>query len=283
MDKVLLVFEDYTDLMHLESIIRKLGFDSLGTTSEASLSDQIVSFNPGVVMAYGKGAKVSSLRVARKLRDMTRWQGKVLVILPAGQKISPDELPDLRMDLVIEAPYKIEEVLQVLARFSSFDEEMLLHKYQTQSNLENKKEFRIASESTDTMSEFRVQGNELNPGMDSQFVSSHSFELKSTKIDRDNHIHQADEKIFPISENEEDAEPSDIMKEIDASLKTDSKRVKGYKEFIQDLVLAPRSTINRNSARLAQNKLRKSFNISSLESQDEQRREFTRALFKKNR
>ncbi len=137
MSKVLLVYEDYADLMSVESTLKKVGFDVIGLSSEYAVSDQIISFNPDVVVGSGKGAKVSSLGVGKRLKEMSRWGGKAILIFPAGFKPSPQDLIKLRVDMILEAPVAPLRIVQVLAKLLGQDENALLEKLNKASHLES--------------------------------------------------------------------------------------------------------------------------------------------------
>lgn len=128
MGKILLVFEDYTELMTMESTLKKVGFDVIGLTSEYSLSEQLIAFNPDVVVGYGHGGKVSSLGVGRRLKEATRWQGQSVLVFKAQQKPEPQDLLKVRSDLFLEAPITPRLMLQVLAKLLRLDEVILKEK-----------------------------------------------------------------------------------------------------------------------------------------------------------
>ncbi|WP_413557607.1 hypothetical protein [Bdellovibrio sp. HCB209] len=137
MSKVLLVYEDYADLMSVESTLKKVGFDVIGLSSEYAVSDQIISFNPDVVIGAGKGTKVSSLGVGKRLKEMTRWGGKSVLIFPANVKPSPQDLIKIRVDMMLEAPVAPLRIVQVLAKITGQDEGALLEKLNKAIHLES--------------------------------------------------------------------------------------------------------------------------------------------------
>ncbi|HWU44757.1 MAG TPA: hypothetical protein VN132_15000 [Bdellovibrio sp.] len=136
MNKILLVYEDYADLMSVESTLKKVGFDVIGLSSEYSVAEQIVSFNPDVVVGSGRGGKVSSLGVGKRLKEMARWQGKVVLIFPANLKPSPQELIKIRVDMILEAPVQALRLLQVLAKMLGHDEAQLLERLNKASHMD---------------------------------------------------------------------------------------------------------------------------------------------------
>lgn len=137
MSKILLVYEDYADLMSVESTLKKVGFDVIGLSSEYAVSDQIISFNPDVVVGAGKGTKVSSLGVGKRLKEMTRWSGKSVLIFPANFKPAPQDLIKLRVDMILESPVAPLRIVQVLAKLLGHDEGSLLEKLNKAIHLES--------------------------------------------------------------------------------------------------------------------------------------------------
>ena len=128
MTKVLLIFEDYIELNTSQFTLKKVGFDCLGISTEFGTSEKVISFNPDIVIASGKGTKVSTIGVGRRLKDMPRWTGKTVLIFPAGSKPKPEELMKIRMDVVLEAPVENVRLIQVLAKLTNQDDQILIEK-----------------------------------------------------------------------------------------------------------------------------------------------------------
>lgn len=129
MSKILLVYEDYAELMSAEFPLKKIGFDVIGIGTELGVKDQIVSFNPDLVIACGRGPKVSTLGVGKKLRENARWQGKVVLIFPVGYKPNPEDLIKVRMDMALEAPVEAIRLIQVVASLTNQNEQVLLERF----------------------------------------------------------------------------------------------------------------------------------------------------------
>lgn len=130
MNKILLVYEDYPDLMTMETTLKKVGFDVIGLTNEVSVPEHILSFNPDLVIASGKGPKVSSLNVGKKLKEMSRWAGKSVLVLPAGVKPQTEDFLKIRMDLLLDNPLQPYRAIQVIAKLLNRDEASLLERLQ---------------------------------------------------------------------------------------------------------------------------------------------------------
>lgn len=145
MDKILLVYEDYADLMNVESTLKKVGFDVIGLSSEYSMAEQILSFNPDVVIGAGRGGKVSSLGVGKRLKEMVRWQGKSLLIFTPQMKPTPQELMKIRVDMILEAPVAATRILQVLGKMLGHDEAQLLDRLSKASQVEGSQKPQVSA------------------------------------------------------------------------------------------------------------------------------------------
>ncbi|WP_373997723.1 hypothetical protein [Bdellovibrio bacteriovorus] len=137
MNKILLVYEDYADLMSVESTLKKVGFDVIGLSSEYAIAEQMLAFNPDLVVGNGKGGKVSSLGVGKRLKEMTRWQGKSVLIFPANFKPHPQELIRIRVDMILEAPVAPLRLVQVIGKILGHDEAVLLERLNKAMHVES--------------------------------------------------------------------------------------------------------------------------------------------------
>lgn len=126
--KILLVYDDFQELTSIELMLKKIGFDVVGITSEFSLAEQLLSFNPQIVVAQGRTAKVSTANVGRRLRESLRWDGHSVLIFYPNAKPQPTELLKIRMDVGLEYPVEPTKMVQVLAQLGSLDANQLLDK-----------------------------------------------------------------------------------------------------------------------------------------------------------
>lgn len=127
--KLLFVFDDYSEMIRLQTELMKIGFDIVGVVNEALLGDQLLIFNPDLVLSAGRGGKVSAVSVAQKLKENPRFHGKVLLLLPRTQRPSADELARIRMDALAELPCPMVKLIPVLARLLGLSAEQLMEKY----------------------------------------------------------------------------------------------------------------------------------------------------------
>lgn len=126
--RVLLVFDDYTELALTETYLKKIGFDVLGVMNELGIQERILSFNPEAMIISGKSAKVSSFSLGKKLKENLRYEGKVILIVPKGVRPDPSELMRMKMDALMEAPIQPERLLQILGKYSGNSPDFLIEK-----------------------------------------------------------------------------------------------------------------------------------------------------------
>lgn len=118
MVKVLLVFEDFNELTLTETYLKKVGFDVVGITNEVLIQDQLLSFNPEIIVAFGKNSRVSSFSIGQKLKENSRYHGKLVIVVPKDIRPTANEMLKMKMDGILEAPIEPEKLVQVLARLS---------------------------------------------------------------------------------------------------------------------------------------------------------------------
>ena len=371
MNKILLVYEDYSDLMNVETSLKKVGFDVIGLTSEYTIADKILEFNPDLVVGAGKGGKVTSLGVGKRLKEMARWQGKVVLLFPAGFKPSPQDLIKLRVDMILESPVAPNRLIQVFAKLLGHDEAMLLDRLGAKvvpgeapagaitkppatsgkgGAAEDSIVVRGSAAQGDSqdisLTSEKIDENEVAPrGLGFRFgdrMSSADAE-RETSEEAPSDFADVDLKAFEqelfgggspaverieeeapkvpgatpsqaedvitvpgtsetaesraerLGKTEKDANVFTVRGKLagDAEAPTDptralreaelglSEKMAKYKALTADVKLTPKSNVSRVEARKRQRDLQKAWDSENLKDQDELRREFTKALFKK--
>lgn len=127
--KLLLVYDDYSEMIRTQTELMKIGFDIVGVVNEVLMSERLLIFNPDLVLASGRGGKVSAISVAQKLKENPRFHGKSVLLLPNSQRPTMDELQRIRMDALVEAPAAVHKIISVLARILDLDADQLIEKY----------------------------------------------------------------------------------------------------------------------------------------------------------
>jgi len=390
MSKILLVYDDFAELTAIDFSLKKVGFDVIALTNEFTIKDQIVGFNPDILICSGNSNRVSTLSVGKKVKEMGRWQGKSVLIFPAEYEIPADDLLKIRMDMMLESPVPLTRLIQIIAKLTGQDDQVVIdklvksfgsdksdqqsymnqdenirnaiqhiqgqiakidvskgaNKLQAKENKEElptiynqpaeltkksegssatesvaKKSFEIMPEdkevSTDLSFKLKQelpetrdanvtdQGVKLN--IDSEIEKS-SAEVKSVKkeepakkkfSDPFQELMQELSGEKPVSETGEDPQsfdvaassgaPEDIAEEAKAELKKQldehklkmSEKLKKYSELTQNTSLYPESMMKKVKVRKQFNELKKDWDKEDLEDQDDLRKEFVKAMFKK--
>lgn len=315
MDKILLVYEDYADLMAVESALKKVGFDVLGLSSEYAVTEQILAFNPSLVVGSGKGGKVSAVGVGKRLKEMNRWLGKVVLIFPAGFKMDPAELMRVRTDMILEAPVTPIRLLQVIAKVLGHDEGVLLDRFNKVLNTEPGIRGSIVTKGLPSTEEDAIYvkgsipGEEVGSDIDSE-ESSNSEHFRfgdrtsaSSTQGADGDAQSALQDGFDLDLKALEQElmgggvpaveqvpaSEDALEDIQVKARAEvakaqaraSERTLKYKEMIKDVKVSPKSTVTRVEARRRAKIMNADVDAKKANELDELRREFTKALFKK--
>jgi DNA-binding response OmpR family regulator len=126
----MLVIDDFNELVGLETLFRRLGFDVLSLGRESLVSEAVLGFPPDLAVATGVGRHVHGLTLAPKLRYGSS-QPKLVVLLPYRDPDlgSHPGLLNADVDAVIETPFDPRAALRVVAQLLNLDPEPLLEKY----------------------------------------------------------------------------------------------------------------------------------------------------------
>lgn len=128
MKRILLVIDDYGELLFLQTLLKKLGFDVDGIQNERHFEENFLSLNPEIIVATAKGKKVNGIDIAEGMRKV---RGFPKIILIAGGPIL-ERLRGLKIssvDGVIESPVSANQLLGQIAEVGQLDKETLLDKY----------------------------------------------------------------------------------------------------------------------------------------------------------
>lgn len=233
MKKVLLIYEDYAESAKTQTYLKKVGFDVLAQNHDQRIADQILTFNPDIVVVCGK-QKFHSLTVGTKLKEISGLRAKVILVLPNGERPNPMELTKARVDVLIEAPVSAERLIQVLAKLTNLDPAGYLEKF---------KKAKLTDPTLDEAPPRAAQGQDA---ADSVMVRGAA--PKKEKIQ----IH-------------------------------DPSRAEKYRQFAEQLPIDKSQTSHtRQAIKNRQAELKKGWDFDLLEEIDQLKRQFTRALFKKN-
>lgn len=126
--RVLLAIDDYGEMVYLQTLLKKLGFDVDGVQSQRAFVGKQLGFNPQVVLATANGRRVNGIELAEGL---IRRQGiPKFILLAHPNAIEGLDLSNLKnVDGHLESPVNVQSLLETIARVGSIDAKGLLEKY----------------------------------------------------------------------------------------------------------------------------------------------------------
>lgn len=128
MRRVLLYLDDYSELVYMETLFKKLGFDAQGVQTVRAFEDALLALNPEVCIMTARGKRVHGLDVAESL---TRKRGspKIMMFAPRGlaEKLRAENIPFV--DAWVETPPMLQVLLSTLATTTGMDPGPLIEKY----------------------------------------------------------------------------------------------------------------------------------------------------------
>lgn len=315
--KILLVYEEYSEMSAAQAILQKVGFDVLGISTEYTLSENVLSFNPDVVVAFGRGGKVTTVGAGRRLREMTRWGGQVILILPAGYKPNPQDFAKIRADMLLEAPVPALRLMHTIGKMLGFDEATLSDRlakhgnelaeapangeFYVGSGAENEEAIRVTgavaedNAKTEVKSKFALDINSEAPKAKKEEQDLESLWKELTQnaelsITPEEEAAAAKTKLnkkvsFDLGDRQEEfteTELEALARDLQKAQNSEQDRVAKYSKFTSQVKdFDPRRSLSKMASRKVQRELTKSWNNKEIDDLDELRRGFTKALFRK--
>lgn len=129
--RVLMVLEDYGELMFLQTVLKKLGFDVDAIQNPRSLGDSVLVMNPDVLVMTAFGKKVKGSELCSGVR---RVRGVPRIILMHSHDTAAD--PHIQVDGWLESPVPALVLLNMLGDLCGLDKTVLADKYQKLQNKE---------------------------------------------------------------------------------------------------------------------------------------------------
>lgn len=128
MRRVLLYLDDYSELVYMETLFKKLGFDAQGVQSQRAFDEALLGLNPEVCIMTARGKRVHGLDIAENLSNHSRHT-KIVLFAPRGlaEKLDAKNVPFV--DAWVETPPSIPTLLTTLASSMGMDAKILLEKY----------------------------------------------------------------------------------------------------------------------------------------------------------
>lgn len=130
----MLVIEDYSEMIGLESTLRRLGFDVLSVAKDVLVNDALLHFFPEILIANYKGRNVDGLKLALKLKRHQIPPAIALLHLGSAPLLSGEDRR--AVDAFLESPLKARTAIETIAKLAGMPPKPLLEKYEKVTNVD---------------------------------------------------------------------------------------------------------------------------------------------------
>lgn len=119
-----MVLEDYGELMFLQTVLKKIGFDVDAIQNPRQFNDSLLTMNPDVLVMTSHGKRVRGLEMARTVKK-NRSMPHIVLIRNSNQPAEPEE----NVNLWLESPVGAISLLNALADLCGLNKEVLADKF----------------------------------------------------------------------------------------------------------------------------------------------------------
>jgi DNA-binding response OmpR family regulator len=121
--RILLALEDYGELMFLQTVLKKIGFDVDSTQNSRKLGDMLLAMNPDVLVMTAKGKRVKGVDLVPSIK---KNRGLPKIILIRTGAMSKDEA--LKVEGWLDSPVGAPDLLDKIAELNGLDRLVLQEK-----------------------------------------------------------------------------------------------------------------------------------------------------------
>lgn len=259
--RVLLLLEDYGELMFLQTLLKKIGFDVDGIQNPKALADHLLKINPDVLILTAFGKRVRGFEMASQIKRRAGLP-KILLIRAPGAP----PLDDPGIYAWLDSPVGAQQVLDQLADLASLNKQVLQEKLQKMRQQEAEEKARTLRPETGEQ-----------PTMEKAHGESGNFSQAEASTEatpaRSAEPAAADGESAAVQEQRVDP--------LGGSLVSATDRQERYKNFLKS---ASAPTSHGYAVKQVQDQikaLRREESAEDLEDLERERRAFVEQLFKK--
>src|SRR5262249_2354673 len=122
--RVLMVLEDYGDLMFLQTVLKKLGFDVDAIQNPRSFSDHILQMNRDILVMTAHVKRVTGVEMSKSLRRV-RGLPRVLLLRAPGTLTDSNAVADGWLESAVAAL----NLINMIADLSGLNKQVLAEKF----------------------------------------------------------------------------------------------------------------------------------------------------------
>lgn len=122
---MLLVLEDYGELMFLQTVLKKIGFDVDSTQNPRMFSDSLLTMNPDVLVMTANGKRIKGVELAAQVK---RNRGNPKIILLRSGTLAKEAYKDIEIDGWLDSPVGAPDLLDKIAELCHLNKQTLQEK-----------------------------------------------------------------------------------------------------------------------------------------------------------
>jgi len=142
MMRILMVLEDYGELMFLQTVLKKMGFDVDAIQNPRSFNDSVLRMNPDVLVMTAHGKKVNGVELAKGVKRVRGIPHVVLISAPGAVKNDDHAV-------WLESPVGAMDLLNMIADLGKLDKAGMADKFSKLRLQEGISEARILKPNND--------------------------------------------------------------------------------------------------------------------------------------
>ncbi len=298
MDRVLLIIDDIQYAGHLETTLRKVGFDPETITNEYNLPDKLLSFNPDYIIAKGASTRVSSLNIGKKLKENSKYPGKVVLIFSEETRPSPEDLIKLRMDLLLFEPISALRLVAHLLTLTTMDKEGIMDKLvrfaHTDTQFRSNEQQILKTMGATIDSEIQIVSGQSKDENESILIDEKAVmsfvqpDYKEPEVESEASATSESDSNVSNADSEEEYAVTDtyklkIQSEIQAASEELPLRIDTYNRAIKDVDQDLQKGLNKRETKVSNKKFfaESETSVEDRKKHDEDRKNFVIALMKK--
>ncbi len=284
----LLVIDDYGELVFLQTLMKKVGFDIEGIQSPRAVADAILNFNPELIILTANGKRINGVEIAEGLKK-TAGKPKVIILVPSQfmDRFQGLKLPNV--DAFVESPVKPTALLKVVSEIGGLDGASLAEKYaklmSSQGQAEEDNRVMGSQAPSEKEAQFQiVSGDVSSEDQDSHVSGSGArFQLKPEGLRQPSDEAPAEARrrsLEPESSFEDSNEGSEVTKQKPLDKLEPAERARRYKAALDSLETPKFNGLPAEQVRNFHKQIRAQESPKDLKPLEDERKAFVRSLFK---
>lgn len=276
---MLLVIDDYNEMIYLQTLLKKIGFDVEGLNSAKKYVDASLGFNPQVLIGSALGKSVDVLSFGKDIRK-TRGLPKIIALKMGSSAVSNDQLQSAGIDLLLDTPVNIKKLVLGMTSLTGVSEAGFLEKL---ANIQAKSEDVLSGDIVvmGSLDNLDVDHGERQAKKEMRSLMGLPEEDTDNTEDTEDEDQSEDPKVKrpSTSDTAENVFPTEAK--IVLSDEEVAQREERYQEFIQKMEKPKPGSFIRDRILEFNKKIRSNPKPDDIDQIEDERKGFVRALFNK--